>query len=70
MSLLLLIRCISQPIPTIDPLGDDPYLTLPLAERVLKYKDEGNTLVKKNDMEKAILWYTVSWLDMCSRVGV
>jgi hypothetical protein len=45
-------------MPTIDRLGDDPYLGLTVAERVVKYKEEGNKLLNK-DTENAVLWYTV-----------
>jgi hypothetical protein len=35
----------------------DPFADLPVAERVVKYKEEGNRFLNK-DTEKAIMWYT------------
>lgn len=35
----------------------DPFSELPVPERVVKYKEEGNRLLNK-DTEKAIMWYS------------
>lgn len=39
------------------PQEPDPHKDLPVAERVIKYKEEGNKIIAK-DPEKAIMWYT------------
>merc|ERR1711991_474804 len=45
-----------QPMPEM-PQIPDPHKDLPVAQRVIKYKEEGNKLLNK-DTHTAIIWYS------------